>query len=391
MSGNRGAEGALRQRRERDVVIIGGGFGGLACARALGGKPLSVTVIDRRNYHLFQPLLYQVATAALSPADIAQPIRRILAPYPNVDVAMGEVTAIDLDGRTVTLDDGSDYDYGRLVLATGSEYNYFGHEAWSEFAPGLKSIEDARRIRSTLLRNFELAETSDDPNKRAALITTVVVGGGPTGVEMAGAIAELSRWTLARDFRHIDPASARTLLVEAGPRLLAAFPEELAVYAADRLRGLGVTVITGASVDDVRPDSVVIAGRETPCGAVVWGAGIRATGITQALGVPLDRTGRISVGSNLAIVGREDAYAIGDCAVCLQDGQPLPALAQVAKQQGEYLGRVLGEQGGVPKQPFRFHNRGNTAVVGRNAAVLDVGKPHLRGGGGWVVWGGVDV
>ncbi|WP_245422459.1 NAD(P)/FAD-dependent oxidoreductase [Alsobacter soli] len=208
---------------------------------------------------------------------------------------------------------------------------------------------------------------------------------------MAGAIAELSRWTLARDFRHIDPASARTLLVEAGPRLLAAFPEELAAYAGDRLRGLGVAVITGASVDDVLPDAVVIAGRETPCGAVVWGAGIRATSITRALGAPVDRAGRVSVGPNLAIVGREDAYAIGDCAALLQDGQPLPALAQVAKQQGEYLGRVLGEHGGEHREPFRFRNRGNTAVVGRNAAVFDFGKHRLRGRVAWLLWALVHV
>ena len=378
---------------DRDVVIVGGGFAGLACAKELGGDAVTVTVIDRRNYHLFQPLLYQVATAALSPADIAEPIRKILSRHANISVVMGEVVAIDPGERLVRLADGPVFRYRRLVLATGSEYNYFGHDDWKRFAPGLKSIDDAREIRSRILRNFEEAETSADPARRRALMTSVVIGGGPTGVEMAGAIAELARWTLARDFRAIDPTTATVLLVEAGPRLLAAFPEDLAGYAHERLDRLGVTVMTGRPVEDVRPDGVTVGGIDVPCGLVVWGAGIRATPAAALLGVPQDRIGRVRVGPDLEVIDRSGIHALGDIALLEEDGAPLPALAQVAKQQGEHLGRHLAAavRDGTPVPPFRFRNRGNTAVIGRNAAVFDFGRRHLRGRIAWLLWAIVHV
>lgn len=378
----------------RDVVIVGGGFGGLACARALGGADLSVMVVDRRNHHLFQPLLYQVATAALSPADIAEPIRRILGRYRNVDVIMAELAAVDPARHTLRLGDGTAIAYGRLVIATGSEYDYFGHDDWKPFAPGLKSIDDARAIRSRVLRNFEEAEACRDPRRQKMLMTTVVVGGGPTGVEMAGALAELARFTLARDFRHVDPTSAVTLLVEAGPRLLSAFPETLSAYAARELARLGVTVVTGRPVEAITAEAVTIGGERVEAGAVVWGAGIRAAPATALLGVPLDRAGRLPIGEDLAVAGLERVHAIGDAARLEVDGRPLPALAQVAKQQGEHLGRAIRAAGREPAAvlpPFRFRDRGNTAVIGRHAAVFDFGRHQLRGTPAWLLWALVHV
>lgn len=378
----------------RDVVIVGGGFAGLACAEALGGSSQSVLVIDRHNYHLFQPLLYQVATAALSPADIAEPIRRILGRHRNIDVLMADLVAVDTRGRRVTLSDGTTIGYGRLVLATGSEYDYFGHDDWKPVAPGLKTIEDARAIRARILRNFEEAEACRDPDRQRALMTTVVVGGGPTGVEMAGAIAELARFSLARDFRHIDPASAATLLVEAGPRLLSSFPEALSAYAARELARLGVTVLTGRSVAAVEANAVTIGDERMDVGAVIWGAGIRAAPATRLLGVPLDRLGRVAVTPNLAAVGLDHVYVLGDAALLMDGERPLPALAQVAKQQGEHLGKALRDAGGdraavVPA--FRFRNRGNTAVIGRHAAVFDFGRRQLVGRVAWLLWAIVHV
>ncbi|MBK8909654.1 MAG: NAD(P)/FAD-dependent oxidoreductase [Rhodospirillales bacterium] len=377
----------------RDVVIIGAGFAGLACAKKLGGSAVSVLVVDRHNYHLFQPLLYQVATAALSPADITEPIRKILSPYANVDVAMDVPVQVDTGARVVRFANVPAVHYRCLVLATGSEYNYFGRDEWKAVAPGLKTIDDAREIRSRLLRNFEDAETCTDPVRQRMLMTTAVIGGGPTGVEMAGSIAELARWTLARDFRHIDPTQARTLLVEGGPRLLSAFPEELSHYARSQLERLGVTVLLGRNVENVTASGITVCGEDIPAALTVWGAGIRATPIAELIGVAADRVGRIRVAANLAVDELADVYALGDIALLEQDGSPLPALAQVAKQQGEHLGANLERAliDGVPVPEFRFDNRGNTAVIGRNAAVFDFGKRRMKGRLAWFLWALIHV
>ena len=376
------------------VVVLGAGFGGLACAEALGSTNIRVTVIDRHNYHLFVPLLYQVATAALSPADIAEPIRKILSRHPNIDMVLGQVTGVDTTARRVQLADGSFVPYDRLVVATGSLYSYFGHDDWAEHAPGPKTIENARQIRARLLMAFEQAEISPDPDQQKALMTTVIVGGGPTGVEMAGAVAELARYALARDFRRIDPRSANILLVEAGPRILATFPEPLADYAQRRLERLGVKVLTGHAVEKIEPEGVTISGRFVPAGTIVWGAGVKASPAGQWLGVETDRAGRIRVDPDLSVPGLEGIYALGDTALALDDGgEPLPGLAQVAKQQGQHLGRALAANilRQRPMPPFRFKNRGNTAIVGRSAAVFDFGKLWLKGWLAWVLWAIVHV
>jgi NADH dehydrogenase len=376
------------------VVIVGAGFGGLACAHALGNRPTAVTVIDRRNYHLFVPLLYQVATAALSPADIAQPIRRILGGFRNIEVIMDEVTGVDFSARTVSLRDVPPVPYDRLVIATGSEYAYFGHDEWVEAAPGLKRIEDAQLIRARLLSAFERAEVSRDPDEQRALTTTIVVGGGPTGVEMAGSVAELARHALARDFRHIEPRTARTILVEAGPRILAAFPEHLAAYAGKRLERLGVTVLTGRAVEAIDASGATIAGERIAAGTVVWGAGVQATPAGGWIPAERDRSGRIMVAPDLSVPGLDGVYVIGDLAHLVgADGAPLPGLAQVANQQGKHLGKALAKnaRSGAPVPPFRFHDRGNTAIVGRNAAIFDFGRWQLKGFFAWVLWAIVHV
>jgi NADH dehydrogenase len=378
----------------RHVVIVGAGFGGLACAKALGSTNIRVTVIDRNNYNLFVPLLYQVATAALSPADIAEPIRKILSHHPNIDVMLGEVTGVDTAERLVFITDGKPVRYDRLVLAAGSVYSYFGHDEWASFAPGLKSIDDARAIRTRLLLSFEQAEMCSDVERQNALMTTVIVGGGPTGVEMAGAIAELARYALARDFRHIDPRSANILLVEAGPRILAAFPEALSAYTHDLLERRGISVLTGKTVERVEPDGVVLNGRFVPAGTIIWGAGVKASPIGEWLRVKTDRAGRIAVAPDLSVPGLQEIYVLGDAAALAgEDGELLPALAQVAKQQGTHLGMALAANlsRNEPMPAFRFKNRGNTAVIGRSAAVFDFGKHHLKGWIAWMLWGIVHV
>jgi NADH dehydrogenase len=379
---------------EPHIVIVGAGFAGLACAKALGNTPARVTVIDRANYHLFVPLLYQVATAALSPADIARPIRRILGRYRNIDVVLGEVTGIDTSARTVRSSAGAVAPYDRLVVATGSRYSYFGHPEWMAHAKGPRSLEDARFIRTRLLTAFERADSTTDAAERDRLMTIVVVGGGPTGVEMAGAVAELARHALASDFRHIDPRQARILLIEAGPRLLATFPQSLAGYAARALEKLGVTVMLGQPVENLTADGAMVGGKMIAAGTMIWGAGIEAAPGVKMLGVPLDRAGRVAVAPDLSVPGLQGVYVLGDSAVALgEDGQPLPALAQVAAQQGAYLGRALAAEfrNGTKPQPFRFHNRGNTATVGRNAAVFDFGRWQLKGRLGWLLWAFVHI
>jgi NADH dehydrogenase len=376
------------------VVIVGAGFGGLACARAFGRRPVEVTILDRHNYHLFAPLLYQVATAALSPADIARPIRRILGRYDNIDVVLGEAAGVDTAAHSLRLADGRELAYDKLVVATGSDYSYFNHPEWAAFAPGLRSLEDARKIRARLLTAFERAEASRDAARQDALMTTVIVGGGPTGVEMAGAVAELARHALARDFRTIDPRRAKIILIEAGPRILSAFPETLSDYAKRALERLGVTVITNEAVESIDATGAVVDGRRIEAGTVIWGAGIKASPAARWLGVELDKAGRLPLNPDLSVKGLTDVYALGDIANTPDEsGAPLPALAQVAAQQGTHLGRALAAnlKDGRAIPLFKFHNRGNTAIVGRHAAVFDFGWLQLKGRFAWLLWALIHV
>ncbi len=390
------AENPIAEHRipgRRRVVIVGGGFGGLATAGALGGSDVDVVLIDRRNHNLFQPLLYQVATAALSPADIAEPIRRSLGRFRNIRIVLGEVNGVDATGKRVLLEDGSSIDYDQLVLATGSDYNYFGHDDWKRFAPGLKTLNEARRIRQRLLLSFERAERMPDGAARRALLTSVVIGGGPTGVEMAGAISELGRFMIERDFRAIAPEDLRVILVEAGPKILAAFPDHLSRYAVDYLGRIGVGVMTGHQVTDVREDGVMIGEAFVASGSVVWGAGVKASPAARWLGLENKARGQLPLDPTLKVEGVDDIYSLGDTAFLKgEDDKPLPALAQVAKQQGQYLGRRLRDEVRLADPtPFRFRNRGNTAVIGRNAAIFDFGRWTLKGRIAWLLWALVHV
>lgn len=390
-----GEAAAARQANARQrVIIVGGGFGGLACAAALGGADIEVTVVDRRNHNLFQPLLYQVATAALSPADIAEPIRKSLGRYRNIEVLMAEVEGIDAAAGRILLKQGAPIRYDHLVIATGSKYNYFGNEAWPELAPGLKTLREARQIRQRLLSAFERAELLDDPAARRALLTSVIVGGGPTGVEMAGAISELGRYMIARDFRNLAHDEPRVLLVEAGPRILAAFAEKLSTYAAGYLAKVGVEIRTRCSVTAITKDSVTIAGEVVPAGTVVWGAGVKPSEAGRWLGLGDKTGGKVPVRADLSVEGFAHIYAIGDTAYALgEDGQPLPALAQVAKQQGIHIGKGLKRKilDGESVPAFRFRNRGNTAVIGRHAAVFDFGTWQMKGRLAWFFWAFIHV
>ncbi|MBP0439839.1 NAD(P)/FAD-dependent oxidoreductase [Tianweitania sediminis] len=374
------------------VVVVGGGFAGLACAKELGARGVDVTVIDRRNHNLFQPLLYQVATAALSPADIAEPLRKTLGRYEHVSVILAEVRGVDTTAKSVATDVGS-VDYDHLVIATGSEYNYFGREDWRRVAPGLKSLEQARTLRQRLLLALEWAETTASSEERRALLTQVIIGGGPTGVEMAGAVAELGA-TVSRDFKNIRPEEFRVLLIEAGPRLLAAFPEGLSHYAKQQLEKLGVEVLLNTRVKDLTQDTVTFGDQILPVGSVTWGAGVKASSASEWLPVEPDRSGRIPVEATLQVKGQANVFALGDVALFLDEkGAPLPALAQVAKQQGQHLGKALGRhiKAGATLPPFTFRNRGNTAVIGRHAAVFDFGSWQLKGRLAWILWAIVHV
>lgn len=376
------------------VVIVGAGFAGVHVARKLGAAGISATLLDRQNYHLFQPLLYQVATAALSPADIAEPVRRMLRRFASIEVQLGEVTGVDLAARRVALADGKSLSYDILVLAAGSTRAYFGHDEWAEFAPSLKSIADARIVRSRLLLSFERAEMSDDPSERKRLMTFVVIGGGPSGVELAGAISELARHTLAKDFHRIDAKSTTVLLLEAGPRILSGFPEELARYAQRKLATLGVTVRENCLVSHISKGSVVANDVTISTGLSIWAAGVKASSIGKFLGVPTDKTGRVIVNRDLSVPGLSNIYALGDVARVLDiTGEPLPGLAQVAKQEGYYLGRALVRKirDGAATPDFEFHNRGNAAIVGRQSAIFDFGWSHQKGALAWLLWAIVHI
>ena len=369
------------------VVIIGAGFGGLEAAKKLACKDVRVTVIDRTNYHLFQPLLYQVATAALSPADIAAPIRGILSKCGNIDVILAEVESVDTEAKKVkTVDLQIDYDY--LILATGARHSYFGHSEWEKLAPGLKSLEDAVELRRRILMAFEYAEKTADEAARKAAMTFVIIGGGPTGVELAGAIAEISRHTLARDFRHINPSEARVILLEGDPRLLAAFPPDLSESARKQLTDLGVEVRTGARATNLTEAGVQIGDEFIPCRVKIWAAGNNASFVGKTLGAPADRVGRVIVNDDLTIPRHPEVQVIGDLAsFSHQTGEPLPGISPVAMQQGRHAARnVLAMIKGRKPQRFHYWDKGTMATIGRNKAVADLKFMHLSGLPAWLAW-----
>jgi NADH:ubiquinone reductase (H+-translocating) len=377
------------------VVIIGGGFGGLYAARSLKYAPVQVTLIDRRNFHLFQPLLYQVATGWLSPADIASPLRAVLKRQRNVQVLLAEATDIDVTNRRITLTDG-EVSFDTLIVATGARHHYFGNAQWEHFAPGLKTIEDATEIRRRILMAFEAAERESVPERVRSWLTFVIVGGGPTGVELAGTLGELTQDTLRYDFRHINPAESRILLVEGTDRILPAYPADLSAKATAALARLGVSVRTGATVTDVQAETVTLRSNEQSeqiaTRTVVWAAGVQASPLGRILatatGAELDRAGRVIVAPDLSVFGHPDIFAIGDLAHFRnQNGQPLPGVAPVAMQQGHYVAEVIRHRlRGQTSPPFQYHDRGSMAIVGRAEAVANISGWHFSGLPAWLAW-----
>jgi NADH:ubiquinone reductase (H+-translocating) len=371
------------------VLIVGGGFGGLEAARALARAPVRVTLVDRRNHHLFQPLLYQVATAALSPADIASPIRHVLRRQHNVQVLMGDVARIEAAERLAVLTDGTRIRYDFLVVATGATHHYFGHPEWEAVAPGLKTTDDAVEIRRRFLLAFEAAERETDAARRGALLTFVVVGAGPTGVEMAGAMAEIARHALTRDFRSIDPRAARVVLLEGGPRVLAAYDERLSAYAERVLQRLGVEVRTGAVVTHIDAGGVHIGEERIAAHNVVWAAGVTASPLGRSIGGPTDRVGRVLVAPDLSVPGHPEIFVVGDLAAAADgDGGVLPGVAQVAMQGGRAAAaNIRHTLAGQPREPFRYRDKGTMATIGRSAAVAEIGRRlRVRGLLAWLMW-----
>jgi NADH dehydrogenase len=369
------------------VIIIGGGFGGLEAAKLLAGEPVRLTVIDRTNYHLFQPLLYQVATAALSPADIAAPIRGVLSKYRNVDIMLADVSSIDVKAKkVVTAERELAYDY--LIVATGSRHSYFGNDQWEKLAPGLKSLEDAVEIRRRLLMAFEYADKTPDEGARKAAMTFVIIGGGPTGVEMAGSIAEIARYTLDKDFRHINPSDARVIVVEGGDRVLGGFPEDLSASALKQLRDLGVEVILGEHAKNLTDDGLEVAGQFIPARVKIWAAGNTASSLGKSLGAPVDRAGRVMVNNDLTIPDHPEVQVIGDLAnFPHQDGKPLPGVSPVAMQQGRHAARnILAIIDGRKPERFWYWDKGSMATIGRNKAVADLNFVHFSGLPAWLAW-----
>ena len=368
------------------VVILGAGFGGLNAARALKRAPVHITVIDRANHHLFQPLLYQVATAALSPADISAPIRRILRRQNNVEVLLAEATAIDLPSRRVVLADG-EVDYDFLIVATGATHAYFGHEDWELLAPGLKTLKDALQIRQRILIAFEIAEREPDKRLRHEWMTFVIVGAGPTGVELAGTLAEVARQTLARDFRHIDTAEARVVLVEAATKVLGTFDDTLSAKAQDQLKRLGVDVRLGLPVSEITALGVQVGSEWIGARTIIWAAGVAASALARSLNVPLDRAGRVLVEPDLTVPGHDNVYVIGDLAHLEQEGKPVPGIAPAAMQEGRHAAsNLLRSLGGQERLPFRYHDKGMLATIGRGAAVAHIGSIRASGYLAWLLW-----
>src|SRR5215813_7968390 len=379
------------------VVIVGGGFGGLAAARALRNTPVQVDLIDRSNHHLFQPLLYQVATAMLAPGDIAAPIRHLLRKQRNATIGMAEVTGVDVANRRVLVDylgqPDTPYMYDYLILATGATHSYFGHNEFAPFAPGIKTLADAESVRAKVLKAFEIAEIEEDPSQHQDLLTFVLVGAGPTGVEMAGALAELRRFTLKSDFRRIDPQQARIILAEAGPRILANFPEELSRKARARLESVGVEVRTGQPVKAIDEATVVIGDETIPCRTVIWTAGVMPSPAGKWLNAPTDRAGRVRVEGDCSVPGHPEVFVIGDTASLDQDSKPLPGVAQVAMQQGRFVSKVIRNRvtGRPAPAPFRYFDKGNMAVIGRGFAIVDSRVVKMSGLLAWLGWAFIHI
>ena len=379
------------------VVIVGGGFGGLAAARALKHAPVNIVLIDRVNHHLFQPLLYQVATSVLAPGQIASPIRSILRKSRNTTVVLGTVTAVDAAAKRVIVETqdraGVPLSYDYLILATGQTHSYFGHDEYQKYAPGLKNLADAVAIRNKILTAFEMAEAEEDPMQHRDLLTFVLVGAGPTGVEMASAIAVMIESTLKRDFRRVDPRSARIILVDAGQRPLGTFAPELSRAALNRLRKLGVEVMLGKAVESIDGEGVIVAGERIASRTVIWTAGVAPSHAGRWLNAETDRAGRVKVRRDLSVPDHPEVFVVGDTASLEQDGKPLPGVAQVAMQQGRYAGELIERRatGKTAPRPFRYFDKGNLAVVGKGFAVLESGKVHMSGFAAWLVWGAIHL
>src|SRR5229473_1075065 len=382
----------VRRAKQHCIVIIGGGFAGIAAARALRRSDADVILIDRRNHHIFQPLLYQAATAVLAPSEIAAPIRQLAEKQSNIDVMLGEVIGIDLSSRLVDVSCPGvgmrqiEFDY--LVIATGMQPSYFGHDEFARYAPGLKSLSDAETIRARILSAYELADTADDDDERARQLTFVLVGAGPTGVELAASMAQLASVTLQGQFRRIDPAQSSIILIEGGKRILPTFAESLAKRAARRLEKLGVKIATGVKVERVDEKGVVANGKTIPSATVLWTAGVAPAPILKLLGAKTDRAGRVSVGPFMDVPDVSGVFVIGDASSVVRDGRPVPGVAQAAIQQGRYVGRLIARQlsGREPKHPFRYSDKGNMAVVGKNFALLESGRLRMSGFVIWLVW-----
>jgi len=379
----------MTRERTPHLVIVGGGFAGLWATRALASERIRITLVDRRNHHLFQPLLYQVATAGLSAPDIAAPLRHILGHQRNVEVRLGEVTRIDKQARSVQLVDGTSLEYDTLLLASGATHAYFGHDEWAKDAPGLKTLDDAIALRRKLLLAFERAEAEPDPEKKAAWLSFAVVGGGPTSVELAGTLAEIARHTLRNEFRHIDPASARVRLVEAGPRVLSTFPDVLSLKARRQLEKLGVEVLTGTPVTAIDSLGFQLGEQFVPARTVVWAAGVAASPLGATLETPLDRAGRVLVQPDLTLPGHPELFVAGDLAALTQaDGRPVPGVAPAAKQMGKHVADTIRARlhGKPAPGPFKYADYGNLATIGRMAAIVHLGKLQLSGLLAWWFW-----